>query len=323
MINSTSPRAIVASLSILVLNFVCAGQSSVSCDSDVFELNGLEVNDFVNNGFSCTKYESVVAGSPETKNCTLYDMYYMHIPKCGSSFATIIAQCACPGVHIQPISEVHVFQASSKRQLCTPGALNFFQSSHHPLPALKTQEELDDFFKRNNAVTTIRQPQKRIISGFLHEFHDCSRMGAHGYVYRDVIESGVFHAALEAYFHCVKGCSAKMLLGRRCGDPETLTVADVLHAVQILKRFSFVGVTEQWNLTVDAWKKNFHGSYSSAVYVNTRPATLHHLQSNTSTPYEELKVKLASIMEQEGLFDYADEVLYKVGSEQLLALSNG
>ena len=113
-----------------------------------------------------------------------------------------------------------------------------------------------------NRVTLMREPLRRIASGFAHDLHDCKelreRFGCGGWqpgyanacaqrVWRDV---GV--DALLEYSKCVGGCAANLLTGRYCDSPaRALGRSGVERAASELRAFAFVGLTDRWTESVE------------------------------------------------------------------------
>mmetsp|Transcript_13342 Transcript_13342/g.41152 ORF Transcript_13342/g.41152 Transcript_13342/m.41152 type:complete len:287 (-) Transcript_13342:27-887(-) len=94
--------------------------------------------------------------------------------------------------------------------------------------------------------TVLRRPEQRVISGF----HD----GFHSYHGKDEPD-------LPAYAAAVEGCAVRMLArkqkGSPCGAAPAPTPAEEAAARKTLEAFQFVGITEEWDLTVCLWHATF------------------------------------------------------------------
>merc|ERR1712232_168988 len=76
---------------------------------------------------------------------------------------------------------------------------------------------------------------------------------------------------LEEYNECVKDCGSHMLTGSWCGQGESVIPADALRAVSIVQQLGFVGLTEQWPLSVCLFHAKFGGMCYRSSFVNVRP----------------------------------------------------
>jgi hypothetical protein len=165
-----------------------------------------------------------------------------------------------------------------------------FASGHAPLPRFGPM-----FTKENDIVTFLRNPMQRIVSGFLHNFHDCN-MSAMAVKFPWIFPShNPYHLVLDRsapnyaelfsdehvdelstvysfYWHCVKGCASRMILGENCGNNTNKNIppSQIRNAIQIMDEFAFVGLTDKWNESMQLWSCMFGGTYSIDVHKNTR-----------------------------------------------------
>lgn len=232
---------------------------------------------------------------------------YVHIPKCGSSFATLLVQYSCPDYpkNLTVQEPTFFIQENDVDRLC-PGAFARFESGHAPL---KPEEAVRT---SGHTVTVLRNAQERIASGFLHHFHDCTEMENEYFngkdatqVYSELFrDQDALDSALRRYFACVEGCATRMLIGLACGGPRPLSGDEMLQAATTLRHFGFVGLTEDWDRTVRLWKAMFGGSYGDAVLTNNRPSK-----------HAVFKNSLRSRIEQLGLHDTADSFIYDIARQ--------
>ena len=191
----------------------------------------------------------------------LRNVVWMHVPKTGSTFEHIIFRAACRveigSGFIEPSQVRDIIQL----RMCPNGTFAMFNNGHSPL-AEKIINGNDSILK----FTLLRTPARRIVSGFFHYMHDCRWLQAahniseHGSPLPTDERARRFYAIanvthLQQYARCVAGCAARMLTGHRCGDAEHRP--DVARALQVLRSFSFVGITDAWNVTVDAFSRRF------------------------------------------------------------------
>jgi hypothetical protein len=106
-------------------------------------------------------------------------------------------------------------------------------------------------------VTVLRQPEQRLLSGYLHNFHSltcqCDR-------------SLKLHRPSELWYaKAMRGCAVRLLTSKSVAPCETPTPrrppsrAATMRAIETLRQFQFVGITEQWELTVCLWHRLYGG----------------------------------------------------------------
>lgn len=253
-------------------------------------------------------------------------IFYLHVPKCGSSFATALVQYACPTFPKNlTVREPSLLKFPTNRKMdyqhYCDGRFKRFNSGHEPLPKVATPL----FFKENNVVTFVRNATERIISGFLHNFHDCDmKQMAKQYSWLFLVEdsdliirdrtipnytalfSDVYTDELSIiysfYWRCVEGCATRMILGDKCGNnfsQESLSPLEILTAIERIQQFDFVGLTEKWKLSMQLWSCMFGGTYSEEIFKNTRPSSQGNWRDNL--------YQLTRTLE---LTDEADSILY-------------
>lgn len=258
----------------------------------------------------------------------LNNIFYLHVPKCGSSFSTVLVQYACPSfpknrvVGPPSLLEFPVGQRMDYIKFCG-NRFKRFRSGHAPLPSNLSS----DFNATIDVVTFLRNPLDRIISGFLNNFHDCY-MGPLATKYtwlfpstelKDIMPGGTspnytalfsnehrkeLQIVYRFYWNCVKGCATRMVLGEPCGnnisqEKKSLTTVDVKVAIERIQRFAFVGLNDRWADSMALWECMFGGEYSKYILINTRPSA--------NSPLKVVLYKLANSMH---LLDEADTILF-------------
>ncbi|CAK0846297.1 unnamed protein product [Prorocentrum cordatum] len=109
---------------------------------------------------------------------------------------------------------------------------------------------------RGNFVTLFRQPEQRITSSYEHGRHDCRN----------------FKGNISEYGQRVAGCYANMLTGHRCDCRDPANASRVSLAIERLRTgFVFVGLVEEWSLSVCLFHALFGSRCSSRDFLNFRP----------------------------------------------------
>lgn len=201
------------------------------------------------------------ASNPSPPTCrwhTRKPFFWIHVPKTGSAFHNSLVHAGCPAVvGMDAVLSVDPLIRAIRENEC--GA-NFsrFGGSHPPLP-VGTPER----FEGTTLVMLLRNPVRRLVSGFFHGLHDCDRMreafgitqamncSERGNRCYDFYQSYT-DAHVRDYAECVAGCATNMLTGSRCGSgrPNRTTVN---RALAQLEGFDFLGITDRWEDTVSAW----------------------------------------------------------------------
>lgn len=169
----------------------------------------------------------------------LKHMFYLHVPKCGSGLATAMVQYGCPDF---PIRNVSIPEPEGQilgkyynfEKLCGDSFVRF-RSRHDPLPLYEGMKS----YSRSTVVMMMRDPKERIISGFLHDVHDCRDPELN---WLRVAENWPIRVAaffpenrinltrsFVRYWGCVQGCVSWMLLGYPCGDNYYFPHANAYH----------------------------------------------------------------------------------------------
>ena len=201
-----------------------------------------------------------VGGEPTLRNVT-----WLHVPKTGSAFENILFRAACRFSTPLPFTTPSAVKGALTTRC--PGAFRRFRTGHQPLTSG------DDL---STAVTVLRRPSERALSGFFHGLHDCDAMagryGAGGWekLYRNWTPKD-----LTAYAECIKLCEPRMLNGMPCGGgadfcngydcsghvkelPESAFDEALGNAtLAMLDAFAFVGVTDEWERTIWTFAHRF------------------------------------------------------------------
>lgn len=201
---------------------------------------------------------------------------YLHIPKTGTSIANTFLTWACPGipdddmgitspiVYIPAWFDVHKGWCKKGFNI-VGGHLPFGVGWNH----LKGHQ--------GGFTAMFRQPEQRVASGFHHDRHD----------YWDK------NSTMADYARHVRGCAVRMMTGYTCGCFEVsnesscpkgnANVNAVNAAVKNLKtQFAFVGLTDQFDLSICLFHKQFGGNCHTREFKQLRPGNHAQPQYNTS-----------------------------------------
>lgn len=214
---------------------------------------------------------------------------WVHCPKCGSSFANALIHSpgVCPNlpedvsVPAEPNPLSTFFREDYPKDEYCPGGFTPF----HIYRAPPGHESVGDVYEqvKGNAVMMLRQPEQRILSVLHHR-----RMGLKPHLKwkghstrRDELNNTEF-AEIES------GCMVKMLtranhyregeLGTSLQGPcfdigthEPPTEDEVDMAVTRLREgFQFVGLTDQWDLSICLFVKMFGGKCQKSMFGEVR-----------------------------------------------------
>jgi hypothetical protein len=206
-------------------------------------------------------------------------IFYLHVPGAGSGLATTIAHHVCGRdipdnlAVLEPSNFLNTWAT-----VCNHSRFRRFQSGHTPL----------DAFSENLAhvVVMMREPSQRVISGYFDGLHECAALqskyqcsainGAYRCIGDALGKGGRFMRdpsviPPQEYGSCVENCTANMLTGRSCSDPGEV---DVSQAIAVINELGFVGLTDEWVLSVCLWHKMFGGRMVPAELTNVRPGSL-------------------------------------------------
>ena len=201
-------------------------------------------------------------------------VFWLHVPKTGSSFATTIAHFIAPGLPGELVVKDPTDNLNKYQGLIRADMVGRFRSGHEPL------SDTDAHLYQGGIVMMMRRPFERTVSAFHHSLHDCPALQArYGCLEHSAVQSKMDACTQQAnfteYSECVSGCTARMLLGAHCGD-DTVSArtrptmaADAIDVVA--KRVGFVGLTDHWAASVCLWHKRFGGKCLAAEFIDTRP----------------------------------------------------
>lgn len=229
---------------------------------------------------------------------------FLHIPKCGTSFlnAIIHTPSLCPDVDWRYEVNSDYLSNSFEKDFwhACPQVCN--QSRFECNSASQTHEGIGSSYSsyKGHLITMMRQPEQRILSAY-HDArfdHGASRF-----------------SNVSAYALRVAGLVTCQLMGEKSVDPlpqcGELRKADALAAAQRLREgFVFVGIMEEWEMSMCLFHKIFGGHCWHSDFENSRPTDPHDM-----SPY--------NVSELEGVRDELDGLVYeeakRIFREQLVA----
>lgn len=199
---------------------------------------------------------------------------WLHIPKTGTSIGHTILPTVCPprtfpshsfiGSPRTKTSLQHIMHQHPLAKVCPGGFSTSFKSppGHMGLGQLWNKDGAW------HAVSMFRQPEQRLISGWLYGRHSARAA-----------------RTIEEYRDRVKGCQVRMIVRGGVGDPyrpmsgpcgdasmPPVTKKEVALAIQRVNReFAFVGLTEKWALSVCLWHAMFGGECRDFQFMDMRP----------------------------------------------------
>lgn len=211
--------------------------------------------------------------------------FWMHVPKTSSTFCLTLQHICCTeeyesiveGLTYDSILENQILQPNEKhfqidlRYGCAFVAHRVRGSSltkcrslrgnyHRPIPKTFDTQHFA-------AITFLREPKSRLISAFLDASHHEGMDSKDFLILKekmyptaesedtDSVERLVHAARLYAQEPAFLGCQTKMVLGYQCGDtkfilPRVINQTIISEAVDRLRQFYFVGIFEQYSLSV-------------------------------------------------------------------------
>eukprot|EP00927_Polykrikos_kofoidii_P084146 TRINITY_DN8795_c0_g1_i1.p1 TRINITY_DN8795_c0_g1~~TRINITY_DN8795_c0_g1_i1.p1 ORF type:complete len:384 (+),score=46.74 TRINITY_DN8795_c0_g1_i1:56-1153(+) len=210
---------------------------------------------------------------------------WLHIPKCGTSFVNTLVhhKGICPGLDpnmlfvndrvipsVQTILDEHpgMYAVSLNARhdwvrSCSKGLLGARIMSHYGI-----QDEYDHV-RGGHGATMMRQPEQRAISGYLDHHNFCGP---------DVCSIA---GGPREYAERTSGCAVKLLTrgGLPCfmNQKEArveISDSEVMEARRRLRDdFAFVGIAEEWDLSVCLFHAMFGGTCYEFEMANVHPST--------------------------------------------------
>lgn len=238
------------------------------------------------------------SGSPDHPSSRPVErLKWVHVPKCGSSFVNTLITWGCPGIaedevitsyDLDSVANGPAIWMQSHSSACSDKL--DISCEHAPISSTAPSDSVAFCVEEEGVgfAAMFRQPEQRILSGF-HHYN---------------LPWGAQDSTTEGdYAKLAAGCSTNMLIGRGCMSTDPLTPEDDAAAKGSLEKFAFVGLTEEWDLSVCLFHKIFGTDCNRREFQNIRPGVD---RASNGDQYD------VSVLN--GFVDEHDGVLYKEAS---------
>lgn len=216
-------------------------------------------------------------------------MFWLHIPKCGTSFLNVVVHLpgACDALTGVPIDAENFGECFESNFNTLEPVLCHSKSLHFPsydwLPNLLhgvktwTHSSLyDDLYvaHRGHFVALFRQPEQRLLSQW---FDQEDNFRAVPFISRcDRNKTPEYEMSMSEFQQTWAGAATAQLSGAP-QNASALTEAHVEKAlVRLREGFAFVGLEEEWALSVCLFHMMFGGPCLPLDFENTRPGATQH-----------------------------------------------
>lgn len=203
-------------------------------------------------------------------------IFWLHVPKSGTSFETAVMHLACGdcvtlGGHVEPgkrdkklkHKDEHHWDGATQEwnRRCGDNTFMRFESNHAPMWRIGNIDE-----DLGHVVTMVRDPTKRIVSGWNHNKHDCPAPD------------------FDSYAECTNACATQMINGYWCGPDfrvhSPAVTRDPQTAIARMKQFGFVGLTDEYDFSVCLLHAMYGGDCSPYEFVNVRKGSYSVLEAS-------------------------------------------
>lgn len=235
---------------------------------------------------------------------------FVHVPKCGTSFVNALLHLPgmCPYMSEDFVAEdkgaeirITARRLVEKIDLWCPGSF-----AAEGRADFMDHSGLGGIYKSSvegHGFVMLRQPEQRLISAYFY--------GQHSW---PLWYFGRWAKDLSEYAHVMSGCAVRMftrkgdggsgedpMMPTVCGDPEPATAAEVKLAKQRLASgFVFVGLTDEWDLSICLLHNIFGGACLASDFANMRPG-----DNSSDALYDTSELKGYKDLADGALFDEA------------------
>mmetsp|Transcript_69602 Transcript_69602/g.193674 ORF Transcript_69602/g.193674 Transcript_69602/m.193674 type:complete len:400 (-) Transcript_69602:109-1308(-) len=245
------------------------------------------------------------AGAASAASTFQWPILFLHVPKTGGNFGNTLVHAAC-----ECVRQNESFKVDADAPQCCRDTGRFARVDRCHRPLSRDAIDLLPEPQLSHVGTMIREPRNRLLSGFYHNRHDCFLVRlrlapdcrAEGRT-RDENCSSLQETAtpdrMDDYVSCAGQCATRLLTGSLCSTqghssgkqteltgPEEVLDEAAPHAVVALERLDklgFVGLTDEYDLSVCLWHARFGGPCLATEFDNLRPGS----HSSNHTGYEE------------------------------------
>eukprot|EP00051_Salpingoeca_urceolata_P007043 m.93415 g.93415 ORF g.93415 m.93415 type:complete len:402 (-) comp15092_c0_seq1:172-1377(-) len=220
---------------------------------------------------------------------------WVHFPKCGSSFATVMHQYGCQAdpnsnsTNSTPLTQLQLRQfiqsTWNSNEKCPCGVPSRWDQTVRQLidwrhNQCRTDADISTshfqnhltFWKKNfdtferRLVGMFRDPRRRLLSAYNDQKHSFGLPSS----YRPQL---IAANNLEEYINVpgIKSCMTKMILGEYCARVEPISPSMLVEAVRrVTSSFAFVGLVEEWDASVCLFHAMNGGEPGVVEYQNSR-----------------------------------------------------
>lgn len=232
----------------------------------------------LDNGSAVDAVRPYIAPSHELQK--VMPLAFLHVPKCGSSFVNTLLNLpgVCPGLAENTVLN---FESYGRHFLTS-----FWEKQNVSkiCPGLDLERALSHVgfgdarygARKGHMVTFLRQPEERVISAY----HDLDWAIVQGENLNQPgrswsLTSNVAPRNAKDFAHRISGCATRMLTrsGYACAESdEPVTAEEVALAKKRLREdFAFVGLSQQWDLSICLFSAMFKVPCHSSQFLNSRP----------------------------------------------------
>jgi len=248
------------------------------------------------------------------KHYTYPKLRWLHVPKCGQSFATTFLRYLCPGVRVETIAKVlaettaHDGTCKSCRLCCVVDHFPVVKQNSTCRPSRFGEPFAGHLGLKpdDQGVTMLRKPSQRIISHYL-SFRASGNSSAAFLKLRSA------PSLISKFAHNPKSQSlvSKMLLGynflpKKNSDFDIQKKKGATEAaIDATKKLAFVGLVEKWDCSI----KLFHAMFTGLEASKAEFKNIHTQQTaqQLHSGYPEHML--------DGYVDTMDEAVYRTASE--------
>eukprot|EP00040_Diaphanoeca_grandis_P028082 m.161296 g.161296 ORF g.161296 m.161296 type:complete len:381 (-) comp31224_c0_seq3:118-1260(-) len=206
----------------------------------------------------------------------LTHIFWIHVPKCATSFGYVIASYSCaalpahatmaiPHQGQQGLGVLSIMANFANKyhlkQICPPTAWepSMPLAYHYPVPS--------HLAGSGHGVTMLRDPRTRLYSAF-------KSLHAQGMdpSLRKRLKETVTTFKEYVRFPGIQSCQVKMMIGHQCASAYNPTAEDLVEAKRRLRTtFAFIGLTDHYDLSVCLFHAMLGGKPRAQAFENSRP----------------------------------------------------
>ncbi|CAE8581923.1 unnamed protein product [Polarella glacialis] len=253
-----------------------------------------------------------------------WPFFFLHVPKAGGGFTNSVYQTACPCLTSDNLGFEMGPGLWELPECCwKENGWKFGTAPTYHYPASGPPFESLPEPRWSHVIAMFRNPRQRVLSAFFHNRHSCEWLNL-----RDApdcnsedkekpecapLQQNPSPRILEEYTKCVGCCQSRMLSGFSCGttkpnrdvtdfDAKVMTgcgdfecegvpAALLTDRLQQIDHMGFVGLTEEFSLSICMWHMRYGGGCSNIEFGDFRPGS----HSSGSSGYDEINFTAAAL----------------------------